>query len=368
MSQRSDLINFVFGAATLTGLAQFVFSIFGKGSIFEGPINVQKVLILLATFLISGTIAYIVVYAKFKPWLRPKLLRDARYDTSKFADKCAVPGALFLDIAEHFPKVSYLDAEKNHDARFSLIAKHNELDAAAAALELQRTPQPKRNHEHLILSQSPRRLDEEVTGWWTHYQEVKALTALRATKGIKPNRPKVLSANALLIDWSKGKVGLQIRAPDVETFPGCLHVFGGGFEPGHDNKSIALAAQREVTEETEGSATVSVSDCITILQHETETNYYMVVFLGAQADSKTAIKNNEEGILHWFPFEEIPDILAGSKYDWVCTGKQALLAWLEIGCPVGGKNSVIGLIRSRMLLWKYRRRALISGAVNGKVA
>jgi|GEM_PF-2028985 len=358
MSLRSDLTAFVSLTATLAGLAQFVFSIFGQTSLLVGTVDSPKVDILIVTLLVSAILAYSVIFAKFRPKIRPRLLQHARRDVASFADKCAVTGAQLLDVATYFPAIRLLDPDEAYDATFARIAKHCGLNPANALEALAISSKPDIDDRHLILSHVPRKLDDQVSGWKTDYRAVKVLTALRKAISIEPNRPIVLSANALLVDWCEGRIGLQVRKHDVETFPGHLHVLGGAFEPGRDD-SLALTAEREVREETKGSAAVSVSDCVTILQFETQTNYAMVVFLGVYADSKTATSSNWEGTLRWFRFEEIPDILANGQYEWVPTAKQALLAWLHTGCPVGGRNPMIGLIKAKWLLWKYHRRVAV---------
>lgn len=355
MNMRSELTAFVSLAATLAGLAQFVFSIFGQASIFVGTVDAPKIGSLVATLLASVVLAYIVVFANFSAQFRPKLLQRARRDVASFAEKCAVPGAQLLDVATYFPATRLLDADEAYDATFALIAKHNGLNPTKALRALANSHKPSIDDRHLVLSTFPKRLDDQVSGWKTDFRAVEVLTELRKSNGIKPNRPIVLSANALLVDWSEGMIGLQVRKQDVKTFPGHLHVIGGVFEPGRDD-SLALAAEREVREETKGSAAVSISDCVIILQIETETNFAMVVFLGVLADSKAATSNNWEGTLRLFRFNEIPDILANSRYEWVPTGKQALLAWLHTGCPVGCRNSLMGLLKGKWLLWQYHRR------------
>lgn len=179
------------------------------------------------------------------------------------------------------------------------------------------------------------------------------LCVLRAAP--EGHRPRVLSANALVVCADTRSILLHRRSDTSATYPSCLHTIGGGYWPPGvdgregDGQKIRHTAVREVYEETRATIVIKDATPKVILQ-ELHTGFVQVAFLGCaiDAEARRHIQHNAEGSVVWLGFDELEERLVDDP-DWVPTAKAAVLAWLAMAAPGAGKNPRFGKHQPREL-------------------
>lgn len=351
----TDEKRLTYTGVAITLFATFVAIYFAFGEIRNNP---WVVIVLVALLLLSVVITFLIGQTRLADRARRKLLRKIGNDhaLNDLRGDCEVEGAELRHVSDKYPTVGLLNDNEHEDDIFKLICEASNVYPQETAKALKAHPTERSNEPNLVLNDRLDRLDGMATGWRTDYRAVAAITELRSLEGLTPARPNVLSANALVVDKSKQMVGLQLRSIDVETFPGHHHVLGGSYKPRGD-ANLAYTAKREIEEETEDTVNVQVSGSIALLQHENETNFTAITFLGVRADSSVPSRNNDEGHLEWYPLDTIPDKLTDKKMKWVPTGKQAVIAWLALGCPMGESGFACCRLKATKLFDEYQRLA-----------
>lgn len=253
--------------------------------------------------------------------------------TDIFARVRTVPGSRLLDVGAGVPTVvpELVDcSEAERDVRlFALngLADRPDLEtrlATARADGIVLDPV-------VLLSTTPQSLDAMATGIVT---DIHALRLIRANAD-RP--PALLAAMLFAVDPARRRITVHRRSDDDRIAPGCLHAIGGAHDPDGDQLSLHRTAAREALEESGDALMLDTSGCLALLMNETayNTNVWITCFVGVLANSAIPIPVTPEGQISWYDFEELPALLARPIDDWVPSGRQALLAWLIAGMPVG---------------------------------
>lgn len=156
----------------------------------------------------------------------------------------------------------------------------------------------------------------------------------------------LLSANAVLVCAPLGELILQCRDERMDTYGGqkrWVHTIGGGYKGGMvgDRFKLRNTAVREVYEET--GVHVSIPSRVPLLlMQETDTGFIQAAFLGVTVARKSSaeLSPGPEGTIRRVPFEDLEQALIA--WDWVPTGKVAVLAWLALGAPNAGVRPRFG--------------------------
>ena len=155
-------------------------------------------------------------------------------------------------------------------------------------------------------------------------------------------RPRILSASAVLVCPERRILLLHERGSAIATYPGCIHTLGGAFIP-DDRKGVApdragtrSTVAREIHEEIQVTVSGSESPAL-ILAEELSTGFIQAVFLGFSLAPQVMDRmvSNWEGKPLCVPYDELPRFL--DQPSWVPSGKAHVMAWLAIGAPNGGR-------------------------------
>ncbi|AHE53842.1 NUDIX domain-containing protein [Sphingomonas sanxanigenens] len=250
-----------------------------------------------------------------------------------FARVRTVPGSRLLDGGLQVPTVlpELVDRSRaERDARlFALngLADRPDLEERLAAARADGAV----GDPVILLSEPPRSLGAVTTGIVT---DIHALRLIRATA---ERPPALLAAMLFAVDRERRRITIHRRSDDDRIAPGCLPAIGGAHDPYGDQLSLHRTAAREALEESGDALALDTTGCLALLMNETayNTNVWITCFVGARADSAISIPPTPEGQINWYDFDELPALLARPIDDWVPSGRQALLAWLIAGMPVG---------------------------------
>ncbi len=148
------------------------------------------------------------------------------------------------------------------------------------------------------------------------------------------------SADVLAVSADGRFVHLLHRGFMSNEAEGSLNTFGGLVDPTMDGGSLLKCAIREFREETgyrEGA--LSLEGCPVLLQLEKDFNVSTVVFLGVSVVDPIAHESQEGRIfsVDLTNADAVFEVLANGK--WVDSGRQSLLTWFALGCPVQGQPS-----------------------------
>lgn len=213
-----------------------------------------------------------------------------------------------------------------------------------SAEEVQRRtdPPPPINDPHAFLVSTPHWADDranqvEFEARFTDYVEVCALRG-EGSSDLDSSWPRVLSANALLVDETNRQLILQ-RRRNVRTYPNCLHTFGGGYfppgiDPARDDKfDLRLTAVRETFEEC-GIAPRLNPTIPMFVCREVRTNFIQLMLFPdpLQEFDDLLANDNWEGKLHRIGFDELWETMR-MREAWVPTGLVHVLLWLQLGAP-----------------------------------
>jgi 8-oxo-dGTP pyrophosphatase MutT (NUDIX family) len=185
------------------------------------------------------------------------------------------------------------------------------------------------------------------------YTTIRGLerSGLAKAVGFTGNVLAVADGGATVMIHRRAKTGTAI-GPDQ------YHIFGGWIDPYKDLNSIERCARREFTEEAD--AECDLSGTPVLLAHELfpQCDFVSTMFLGGQVKS-TGRHVNREGSAEPVALGDLPRLFEIS--DWVDSGRQALLVWLRLGCPVNGRPGAVGEQLARATLnecleiCRYRR-------------
>lgn len=171
----------------------------------------------------------------------------------------------------------------------------------------------------------------------------------------RAEKPRVLSANAMLFCEERRVVLVHKRDKKSSTFDKALHTFGGGFMPAFgkkpardDRNDLLLTAIREGLEESRLSPSFA-QDTPAIMCRELETNFHQLMLFSkpiSQWDYERVCPQhagerehgNWEGKVIAIPFDFLEEVLIDPvpRYQcpWVPTGRLHILAWLAMGAPM----------------------------------
>lgn len=262
--------------------------------------------------------------------------------TDIFARVRTVPGSRLLDVGVQVPTVvpELVDCSAaERDARlFALngLAERPDLEERLAAARADGSILD----AVILLSTPPQSLDAVTGGIVT---DIHALRLIRATAA-RP--PALLSAMLFAVDAPRRRITVHRRSDDDRIAPGCLHAIGGAHDPDGDRLSLHRTAAREAFEESGDALVLDTGGCLALLMNETayNTNVWILSFVGVPADSSIPIPATPEGQISWYDFDELPALLARPIDEWVPSGRQALLAWLIAGMPVGPLDGCVAAL------------------------
>lgn len=157
-------------------------------------------------------------------------------------------------------------------------------------------------------------------------------------------RPPVLSGNAIAFCPTTREVLIQVRSPTAKTYPNCLHVLGGNYEPAlphrdNDDLSLQRASLREVWEESQllradGGASV------VLVSQETRTGFVRFTYAGLSIPSTELgqLAGGREGPVVWASFKALQEYATTGLFEqkplkMVPSGALDLLLWLRMGAP-----------------------------------
>ncbi|MDO9365793.1 MAG: hypothetical protein Q7T58_05580 [Methylotenera sp.] len=157
-------------------------------------------------------------------------------------------------------------------------------------------------------------------------------------------RPKILSAGAVLVCPEKRCILVHKRSESSATYPDRLHILGGGYKPPvmysridnpGDRSSLEFTMIREVFEES-GLILRRYHEPIAVAQ-ELDTGFIQYVYLGVRVTALQyeQLEANSEGRLLPVGFDELVTKLKDSDI-WVPTGRAHILIWLGLGAPGAG--------------------------------
>lgn len=209
------------------------------------------------------------------------------------------------------------------------------------------------NDPHAMLLQAPDLLHSPV--------QLKAYTLDYAALEVLRNENKhqhIVSANAVIVCPDARVLVLQHRSPKSRTFPDCIHIIGGAYQPPNitpgidfDSLSLKSTAQREVKEETNIVITCDSFPPM-LLAEEQSTRFFQFVLLGADisVNQLNCLKENWEstGIVK-DPFDKLRTFLVSPPKPWTPSGKAHVLAWLALGAPGAGRSPKFGKLSPQNL-------------------
>jgi 8-oxo-dGTP pyrophosphatase MutT (NUDIX family) len=224
-------------------------------------------------------------------------------------------------------------------------------ERAAARAERARIVGKKPNDLHAVLSRQPVWSDNPVVFevWTLDFADV-------ATLRKAGQQPEIVSAGAVVLCAETRELVLHRRSKESATYPGALHIVGGGYIPpgrGREGDGLSLlnTVRREVLEETRVSVTWSELPPV-LLAKELATGFIQVVLLGVNltAAEVERLDHGFEGESLRVRFDDLPRLLqrhdapdsGAVSADWVPTGKAHVLAWLALGAPGAGKRPKFG--------------------------
>ena len=153
-------------------------------------------------------------------------------------------------------------------------------------------------------------------------------------------KPKILSANAILICPDTEELLVHVRSNKSDTYPSKIHIFGGAYMPTTQNNvapdrgGFKSTLVREILEETQLSITFGGKVPLLITE-ELETGFIQVNFLGVCIDEEMLedLDSNWEGTIQRISFSQINDFLADKGISIVPSGRAMILSWLALGAP-----------------------------------
>ena len=149
-------------------------------------------------------------------------------------------------------------------------------------------------------------------------------------------RPRLLSAGGLAVCAERGCVLLQRRSRWVSTYPGCLDIVGGAFQPpapGFTGDSgLADTVAREFQEET-GIALAPSRHPPAVIAGQLRAGFSGYIELGLAVDAAAldAAVPSREGELVPMNAGALAAAFADPKERWVPTARMHVLAWLALG-------------------------------------
>lgn len=204
------------------------------------------------------------------------------------------------------------------------------------------------NDPHAILTRTPVWSDNPVV-FNVRTLDFAAVSAMRHFG----KRPALLSGGALVFCEATQELLLHRRAENSATYPGSLHILGGGYMPpgvsgrNFDQHGLVDTARREVLEEARVSLALETLPPM-LLATESTTGFVQFVLLGVNLtrfDMERASPNWEGSGLTRVAFGQLYESLVhadshdatASHVGWVPSGKAHVLAWLALGAP-GAKS------------------------------
>jgi 8-oxo-dGTP pyrophosphatase MutT (NUDIX family) len=149
--------------------------------------------------------------------------------------------------------------------------------------------------------------------------------------------PAVLSASAILFCRETEELILHQRAASLATHPGCLHIFGGAFNPDTDIvaglPNLGMTIRRELFEET-GLQLNLPKQSPMLLTKEKTSGFIQFCVLGipVPVGQLALLQNNWEGEIRRVAFADLPEVLL--EANWVASGKAHVLSWLALGAAM----------------------------------
>ena len=221
------------------------------------------------------------------------------------------------------------------DIGIAAISKEEEKVAALIAEERRAA----RLHNDLtgVLSCDPALFDDVFT---FSFHKIPFVTVLAKRK--LGQKPRVLSANAVIFCDELKEVYLHRRSHLSSTYPSALHTIGGMFlapdtnmavAPPDDAMSLVNTAEREVREETNVHFVWAHGPML--VSTETDTGFEQLVLLGAKVSQSevSRVKENWEGKVVPVSYHDLGSLLMRDDAKWVPSGHAHLLVWLALGAP-----------------------------------
>ncbi|MEZ5669752.1 MAG: NUDIX domain-containing protein [Alphaproteobacteria bacterium] len=161
--------------------------------------------------------------------------------------------------------------------------------------------------------------------------------------------PPILSGGALAVCRARGRVLLQRRSRWVSTYPGCLDIVGGAFQPpvggACGDADLRATIAREFVEET-GIAVDCGGAVPAVIAGQLRVGFtgYVQLGLDVAADDLDRAAPTQEGALSAFDAEALAEALSGPEEDWVPTARLHVLAWLALGARAVASGTDTGAV------------------------
>lgn len=172
-------------------------------------------------------------------------------------------------------------------------------------------------------------------------------------------RPRLLSAGGLAVCAERRCVLLQRRSQWVSTYPGCLDIVGGAFQPradgGAGDLDLVATIVREFREET-GIVLALGRRPPAVIAGQLRAGFsgYIELGLAVSAAALDAAVPSREGELAPMDAVALAAAFADPAERWVPTARMHVLAWLALGARAwdgdGGASPVFDPVVARALL------------------
>lgn len=253
--------------------------------------------------------------------------RVGQCEALELGDTCPI-----LKLPDSFGRIPNRRAYLESLASLQLPTNMSPQDAYQRMCFLLELDEKYRNDPNIYLDSHIRALDSVCAAHPCDY------AILRHYEDLGGKRPIRASADVLAVSNDGRFVYLLRRGKLSYEAENELNTFGGLIDPVRDRGSLRECAMREFREETgysEGS--LSVDYCPVLLQREEDFNVSTVVFLGVSVGRHLAYEGQEGHVfsIDLTKADEVYNALATSK--WVDSGRQSLLTWFALGCPVQGQ-------------------------------
>jgi pyrimidine deaminase RibD-like protein len=150
------------------------------------------------------------------------------------------------------------------------------------------------------------------------------------------NRPRAIYAGAILVCPEERSIFIHKRSKNVETEPGKLHGFLGGFIVDFNNQAddtLLHACLREVHEES--SSQPNIDNSRVVIVENLDIGWIDVMFMAGVISSSNAdrIKPSKEGEVIKLDFSQLEKELTENNQEWVSNGIAHHLIWLKLNAP-----------------------------------
>jgi len=149
-------------------------------------------------------------------------------------------------------------------------------------------------------------------------------------------KPRAVYAGAVLVSPDEASLYIHRRSLDVQTEPGKLHAFAGGFIVDYQNladETLLHACLRELHEES--SAQPHLENSRVVIVENLDIGWIDVMYMAGVISPSNVkrLKGSKEGEVVRLPFSELEDQLTKNRRAWVSTGIAHHLIWLRLGAP-----------------------------------